>query len=148
MICGIGGIEMLWLATICLLNGTRSGFQDGHVQLGAPSDAVNRAKILPINIDVNALIEALEDDSAGELGSYFGPGSLTEREGVHEELSIHGHCRVDLFGFGDGGIWRGLGRTRHLALCIDGLCVLAAQEVLFRVQPSPSRTLIRMNRIF
>lgn len=76
----ICGTETLRPVTTRLLNSTRSGFQDGHVQLGAPTHGVDRAKILPINIDVNALMEALQDSSTGELGSYFGPGSITERE--------------------------------------------------------------------
>ena len=77
-LCGTGNV--LVPVTTRLLNGTRSGFQDGHVQLGAPVDPIDRAKILPININVDAFIEALLDTSDGELGSYFGPGSLTERE--------------------------------------------------------------------
>ena len=58
-----------------LLRGTRSGFRDGHAQnrfSGTSTDG--QANILPINIDVAALQNALATCTGKELGSHF-PGS-------------------------------------------------------------------------
>lgn len=56
-----------------LIRGTRSGLRDGHAQnrFGVTDE---RANVLPINIDLAALQNALADCTAGELGSYF-PGT-------------------------------------------------------------------------
>lgn len=63
-------------AATAYLNGTRSGFRDGHIQELFPSPIPvvreRMSKILPINIDVEQLQAALESTGPGELGSYFG----------------------------------------------------------------------------
>lgn len=64
-----------------LLNGTRSGFRDGHIQqnggafAGAATATGNNmhTKVLPMNFDVAAFRAALADTTPGELGSYFCP---------------------------------------------------------------------------
>jgi hypothetical protein len=62
-------------ARLALLEGTRAGFRDVHAQGG---DAFNgaQADVLPMNVDLHALQEALADRTPGELGSYFCPGCL------------------------------------------------------------------------
>lgn len=53
-----------------LLSGARSGFRDGHAQ-NQFSATDERANILPINIDVAALQNALATCTDDELGSHF-----------------------------------------------------------------------------
>ena len=55
-----------------LVLGTRSGFTDARV---AATDGA-RARILPINFDVEAFAAALADGGAGELGAHFAPGTF------------------------------------------------------------------------
>jgi hypothetical protein len=65
-----------------LLNGVRSGYNDGHVassSAGIVAIRRERAKIFPMNVDVAALRDALADVTPGELGSYFGAGRLMNR---------------------------------------------------------------------
>lgn len=62
-----------------ILNATRSGFRNGHVNEMSFGDAAERAarsRILPINFDVHQLQQALQNTGPGELGSYFGAGSF------------------------------------------------------------------------
>ncbi len=72
--CNLGSSPSVAAA---LLNGTRSGIRDGHVQQLHPVSAerVARSKILTTNFDLRQFQAALADRSPGELGSYFGPGS-------------------------------------------------------------------------
>ncbi|HEY1098864.1 MAG TPA: hypothetical protein VGF99_08040 [Myxococcota bacterium] len=58
-----------------LLDGTRAGFRDGHAQNQLGTSSL-RANVLPMNIDVAALQNALADCSGRELGSYF-PGTCS-----------------------------------------------------------------------
>lgn len=58
-----------------LLNGTRGGLHDGHIYRllpGTTAEKRARARILPMNFDVEQFQAALEDTTRGELGSYFG----------------------------------------------------------------------------
>ena len=50
------------------LDATRGGFHDPQVEMAA---SASRAEVLPLNFDVSAFLEALDDDHTGELGSYF-----------------------------------------------------------------------------
>lgn len=60
-----------------LLNATRSGFVNTHqMEREQVNSLLNlgtfgKATVLPMNVDVGALQEALQDRSVGELGSYF-----------------------------------------------------------------------------
>jgi hypothetical protein len=56
------------------IEGTRSGFLDRRVGLAAGNEAA--ARILPLNFDVAAFIEALQDEDPGELGAMFPGGSF------------------------------------------------------------------------
>ncbi len=82
-----------WSQATALLNGTRSGINDPHVAWWAkivyeafPHSSTlpdDRARILPTNFDVENFQAALEDRSAGELGSYFTHnGSKTDFNGI------------------------------------------------------------------
>lgn len=65
-----------------LLSGTRSGFNDGHVFTrsgGTAADQRNRARIYPMNFDVASFQAALQDTSAGGLGTYFAAGGVIGR---------------------------------------------------------------------
>lgn len=53
------------------VKGTRTGFVDGRVRRNSGSADANRGRMLPLNFDVGAFVEALQDTSAGELGSHF-----------------------------------------------------------------------------
>jgi hypothetical protein len=53
-----------------ILDATRSGFQDYNAAHRASLTAQEK-NVLPLNIDVAALRDALADTTAGELGSYF-----------------------------------------------------------------------------
>ena len=62
-----------------VLDGTRSGFIDGRVQKdvvnGGANIGVDKGRILPLNFNVGAFVEALKDTTtAGELGSHFPTG--------------------------------------------------------------------------
>lgn len=61
-----------------LLNATRGGLHDGHIYTLHPDPVTRRqrAKVLPMNFDVQQFQAALLDTTAGELGSYFGAGRL------------------------------------------------------------------------
>jgi len=58
-----------------LVDGTRSGFVDGRVEKGMANGVTNidirRGRVLPLNFNVDAFVEALQDTSPGELGSHF-----------------------------------------------------------------------------
>jgi hypothetical protein len=56
-------------ASARVLNATRTGFHDPHLEF--QSSGVGLAEILPINIDVAALLNALASEDTGELGTYF-----------------------------------------------------------------------------
>lgn len=56
------------------VEGTLSGFLDRRVGLATGSEAA--ARILPLNFDVDAFIEALQDNDPGELGAMFPGGSF------------------------------------------------------------------------
>ena len=58
-------------ARLALLEGTRTGFVDTNNQNDSRLRPPAQEKILPVNIDVHALQEALADRTPGELGSYF-----------------------------------------------------------------------------
>jgi hypothetical protein len=58
-----------------LVEGTRSGFVDRRVALASPSGEP-AGRILPINFDVGAFVEALNDTTSGELGAVFAGGSF------------------------------------------------------------------------
>jgi hypothetical protein len=62
-----------------LLDGTRSGFQDYNAVKNASggSERDREKNILPINIDVIALKDALLDTTPGELGWYFNGSNRT-----------------------------------------------------------------------
>ncbi len=93
--CGAGGcgLKSVWQAVpygcsagsdpiyaTNVLNATRGGFRNGHIQqnlsLPAP-ERVPLAHILPINFDVEQLQNALANNAPGELGSYFGAAGFT-----------------------------------------------------------------------
>ena len=61
-----------------LVDGTKSGFVDGRVQKdvksGSANTNVSKGRILPMNFDVGAFVEALKDTTIGELGSHFPTG--------------------------------------------------------------------------
>lgn len=66
-----------------LLNATRTGFRDAHIHVlssGSKSEKIAKSTILPVNFDVEQFQQALQNKAAGELGSYFGPGRLHERD--------------------------------------------------------------------
>ncbi len=62
-----------------LLNATRTGFRDGHIEQNADDYAAAvvsgsknlHQKVLPVNFDVAAFHAAMASSSVGELGSYF-----------------------------------------------------------------------------
>ncbi|MBI1948239.1 MAG: hypothetical protein HYS27_21295 [Deltaproteobacteria bacterium] len=58
-----------------LLQGTRGGFQDPRMRGGLSGGNANKYRMLPLNFDVEAFALALQDTSAGELGSLF-PGGF------------------------------------------------------------------------
>ena len=66
---------------LALLESTRTGFSDTnlHADTRFPNSTPAQADILPININLHALQEALADQTPGELGSYFCEGCLWER---------------------------------------------------------------------
>jgi len=55
------------------IEGTRSGFVDRRVALAVNESA---ARILPLNFDVAAFVQALQDNDPGELGAMFPGGSF------------------------------------------------------------------------
>ncbi len=57
-----------------LLNATRGGIRNGHINNRIPGYAnqVTRSRILPINFDVAQFQNAIANNGPGELGSYFG----------------------------------------------------------------------------
>lgn len=56
-----------------ILNGTRGGFVNGHIQQMSPGPNQRpRSHILPINFDVAQFQNMLANNNPGELGSYFG----------------------------------------------------------------------------
>jgi hypothetical protein len=61
-----------------LVDGTRSGFVDARLEKGVNNGTASvstpRGRVLPLNFDVGAFIDALQDTSAGELGSHFPSG--------------------------------------------------------------------------
>lgn len=61
-----------------LLNGTRGGLHDKHIFTLHPESGQRaaRARVLPMNFDVQQFQAALLDTTPGELGSYFGAGRL------------------------------------------------------------------------
>jgi hypothetical protein len=66
---------------LALLEATRTGFKDTHSHADTRFANANPPQddILPININLHALQEALADQTPGELGSYFCEGCLWER---------------------------------------------------------------------
>ena len=70
--------------TNCVLNATRSGFQDPTARRWAGSaganNSVKRSHVLPLNFDVEAFVRALNDSSNNELGHYFGTGGSLGRD--------------------------------------------------------------------
>lgn len=59
------------------LNGTRTGFVDRRMELGLSGSDQERAKILPLNFDVGAFVDALANGTnPGELGAVFPPGTF------------------------------------------------------------------------
>jgi hypothetical protein len=65
-----------------VLNGTRSGFNDGNVayaSAGGGATQISRSHVLPMNFDVQAFRDALNDPTPGELGSFFGAGRFMGR---------------------------------------------------------------------
>lgn len=85
-----------------LLNGTRGGFYDGHAEAGEYTDGSGH--ILPINLDVAALLEALQNTGTGELGSHFcltGSG-CTMDEPFNGIVYVSATWPGSLDGLGDG----------------------------------------------
>lgn len=58
---------------------TRQGFIDRNLPPGAHAPGPTRNKILPANLSLKRLSEALATTTAGELGSYFGSGNFMDR---------------------------------------------------------------------
>jgi hypothetical protein len=56
-----------------LVDGARSGFVDRRVALASGEPA---GRIVPLNFDVGAFVEALQDTTTGELGAVFPSGSF------------------------------------------------------------------------
>jgi len=119
--CGGGACELrdVWSATqpVCsagaspsmatqLLNGTRGGFRNGHIQMNSPGTDINkkiaRSKLLPVNFDVNQFQAALTNTAPGELGSYFGPGRF-KPQGFNGVVFITSVWPGGQNGFGLGG---------------------------------------------
>jgi len=66
---------------LALLESTRTGFKDTHSHSDTRFANPNppQEDILPLNVNLHALQEALADKTPGELGSYFCEGCLWER---------------------------------------------------------------------
>jgi hypothetical protein len=65
---------------LALLESARTGFSDTnlHADTRFPNPSPPQADILPMNVNLHALQEALADRTPGELGSYFCEGCLWE----------------------------------------------------------------------
>ena len=70
---GAGTAVELATTNAQLVEGTRSGFVDRRVALASGEPA---GRILPLNFDVAAFVEALNDTASGELGDAFPDGSF------------------------------------------------------------------------
>ena len=98
--CGPGVVDPG--AATFILNATRGGFRDQHLQFDSPApNQVPRSKIYPMNFDVGQFQTALGDTAVGELGSYFGAGKLMGRK-FNGIIYITGTWPGSLNGFGTG----------------------------------------------